>query len=204
MKQLSLIFLILASLNLSAQFSIAPQITINYSNFEVDYFGDFLREPEQKKFFPSFGLRLNYVFNRVLVSTDFNINLKNEFNLIHDDLEYDPPIFAKVSSKDINFSTSYNLIDNLFVGTGIKFLSYTNIQTKRGIYVERFLYTNYYAMLSASYIIKNISMELSISRYLSVIGKSDDKAFNELIRASEIFSLKVGYNISFNKRDSKG
>jgi len=52
--------------------------------------------------------------------------------------------------------------------------------------------------------VRKIRIELNLSKYLSVIGKSDDKAFQEILRAPEIFSIKIGYNISFNKRDSKG
>ena len=200
MKQLSLIFLIVTSFNLNAQFSIAPQISFNYSNFEV---GDFFIEPQQKKLFPSFGLRLNYQFNRVLISTDFNTSIMNEFNLIHTIMEFDPKIFARLRNKDAHLSFSYNLIDNLFVGTGIKLLFYNNIETKRGFIDDQFEYTNSYALLCASYMIKKLSVELSMSRYLSLIGNSDINGFREIIRAPEIFSLKVGYNISFNKRDSK-
>ena len=204
MKQTIIIFLTIVSLGLSAQISIAPQIGLNYSNSQINYWPDNIFSPEQKKIFPSIGFRLNYHYKRALFSADINLTKENQFNLEGSVWEFSPPGFARVNNTDINLSCSYNLVDNLFIGMGIKLWLYNEFETLRGKPSFN-KYTNSYALLNTTYIIKNITLELSMARYLSVIGGSDDNnSPYEIIRAPEIFSLKVGYNISFNKRDSKG
>ena len=204
MKQLSLIFLIVASFNLNAQFSIEPQIGLSYSKFDVLYFGGNVNEPIQTKTFPSIGLRFNYALDRVLLSTQYNVHWINEFNLEHNFLVFLPEEYAKVGNREMSLSCTYRLVENFNVGVGAMLWNYSNIESANGFIAERSEYTNTYASLIASYMVRKIRIELNLSKYLSVIGKSDDKAFQEILRAPEIFSIKIGYNISFNKRDSKG
>ena len=203
MKQIIIIFLTIVSLGLNAQISVAPQIGLNYSNSQVNYWPDHIFSPEQKKIFPSIGFRLNYHYKRALFSADINLTKRNQFNLDGSLWEFAPPGFAKVNNTDINLSCSYNLIDKLFIGAGIKLWLYNKFETLRGK-PSFSKYTNSYAMLNATYMIKNIIVELSMARYLSVIVGTDDNPPYEIIKAPEIFSLKVGYIISFNKRGSKG
>ncbi len=202
MKKLTYIIVILISINADAQFSIAPQIGLSYSNFCVICFDGIIEERQQAKTFPSIGVRLNYQLKRVLFSGEYNIHKKNQFDIEITGPIFCPPVFYKVSNKEMGLSCSYNLIRNLFVGVGARLWVYNNIESLKGFRAERFEYTSTYASLMASYLINNVRLELSISRYLSVIGKSEDIAFNEILRAPEILSFKVGYNIQFNKKDN--
>ncbi len=181
----------------TSQLSISPQVGITRSVFDVTYFRDWMIEPVQSKTQMTFGLSLNYLFDRVELSGDINLLSKTEFNLRTNNLYEDfPPIYAIPSIIENSFLASYRLINTVSVGAGIKLWHFHSFETALSSEPSFSSYNVTNALLNASYIIGRLRLSLAWSKYLT--SNSD----YQLIKPPQIVSFKIGFDIPLTKKKS--